>query len=474
MKTLIKNGTLITAADTYPADILIEAEKISLIGQHLDIADAVVVDAANKLVMPGAIDVHTHLELPVGNIFTTDDFYTGHKAAAFGGTTCHIDFAHQTRGEISLYPALEMYHHKAEGKAVIDYGFHLGIADLTPQALEEIPSLVKEGVTSLKLYMAYKDRLQVDDATMFKTLLRTAEAGMLVMVHAESGDAIDILIAQAVSQGHLSPEWHAHTRPAWTEAEASMRAIALAGLAGATLYIVHMTCEEAVDQLTYGRSKGLRVMGETCTHYLFFSIDELRRPDGAKYICTPPFRTKHDNEFLWQALAEGRLQAVSTDHCPFMYEGNKEIVYEGKPYQMAGKELGAGNFTKIPNGAPGIEHRQMMLWSYGVQTGKITANRFVELTATNPAKIFGLYPRKGTLAAGSDADIVIWDPNLKKTISVQNSHQRLDYSLFEGYEITGGPEQVYVRGNLLVDGETWHGQAGTGRFISRQPHAPVL
>jgi dihydropyrimidinase len=474
MKTLIKNGTLITAADTYQADLLLDGEKIRLIGDNLPAEDAQVVDAAGKLVLPGGIDVHTHLELPVGNIFTTDDFYTGHKAAAFGGTTCHIDFAHQDRGEPSLYPALERYHQKAAGKAVIDYGFHVGIADLTPQALAEIPSLVKEGVTSLKLYLAYKDRLQVDDATLFKTLMKAAEAGMLVLVHAESGDAIDIMIQEALAKGHLSTEWHALTRPPWTEAEATMRAVALAGLAGATLYVVHMTCEESVDQLTYGREHGLRVMGETCTHYLFFTVDELRRPDGAKYVCTPPFRTRHDNEFLWKALANNRLQAVSTDHCPFMYQGDKEIEYEGQPYQMAGKELGAGNFAKIPNGAPGIEHRQMLLWTYGVEQSRISANRFVELTATNPAKIFGLYPRKGTLAVGSDADVVIWNPNVKKVVSLQNSHQRLDYNLYEGREVIGAPEKVYVRGKLIVDGESWRGQPGQGSFIPRHAHAPVL
>jgi dihydropyrimidinase len=309
---------------------------------------------------------------------------------------------------------------------------------------------------------------------LFKTLLKAAELGMLVMVHAENGDAIEILVHQAVRQGNLAAEWHAQTRPVWTEAEATMRAIALAGLAGATLYVVHMTCEEAVDQLTYGRERGLRVMGETCTHYLFFTMEQLRRPDGAKWICSPPLRTEKDKVFLWKALADNRLQVVSTDHCPFMYAGNKEIEYEGRSFKMPGKEIGEGNFAKTPNGVPGIEHRQLMLWSYGVGQGKISANRFVELTATNPAKIFGLYPRKGTLAVGSDADIVIWNPTAKRVITTQNSHQRIDYNLYEGWEVTGLPEKVYIRGNLVVEGETWHGRPGLGSFIRRSTHALVL
>lgn len=474
MKILLKNGTLITAADTYQADLLIEGEKISMLGTNLPADDALVVDATGKLIMPGGIDVHTHLELPVGNTFTSDDFYSGHKAAAFGGTTCHIDFAHQVRGEPSLYPALKSYHEKANGKAVIDYSFHLGIAELTPQALAEIPTLVNEGITSLKVYLAYPDRLQVDDSTLFKILIKAAEAGMLTLIHAENGDVIDILVKQAVSGGKLSPEWHAHTRPRWTEAEATLRAVALAGMAGAPLYVVHMTCPEAVDQLSYGRTRGLPVMGETCVHYLFFTMDQLNRLDGAKWVCSPPLRTQSDIDFLWTAIANNTLQVVSTDHCPFMYQGDKEIEFEDQPFKMPGKELGRGNFAQIPNGVPGIEHRQMMLWTYGVGQKRISANRFVALTATNPAKIFGMYPQKGTLVVGSDADIVVWDPNLKKVINLQNSHQRLDYNLYEDWEVTGGPEKVYVRGNLVVDGNQWLGRPGLGSFVRRNACAPVL
>jgi dihydropyrimidinase len=472
MKILIKNGTLVTAADSYQADLLIEGEKIGLIGANLAVEDAEVVDAGGKLVLPGGIDVHTHLELPVGSFFNSDDFYTGHKAAAFGGTTCHLDFAHQDKGG-TLRQALDLYHEKA-GKAVIDYGFHIGLVDVRPETLDEIPAMVEEGVSSLKLYLAYKGRLQVDDAAFFKSLMKAAELGMVALVHAENGDVIELLIQQALSSGRLGLPWHARTRPAWSEAEATMRAVALAGMAGASLYVVHVTCQGAVDQLAYGRERGLRVMGETCTQYLFFTEKQLERPDGAKWVCAPPLRREADIAGLWQALANRTLQAVSTDHCPFMYEGDKALTYEGQPYRMPGKELGQGNFSKVPNGVPGIEDRLVMLWSYGVGQGRISANRFVELTATNPAKIFGMYPRKGTLAVGSDADIVIWDPRAKRVISAAKAHQRVDYNLYEGWEVTGLPEKVYGRGRLLVDGEQWYGRPGQGAFIRRSSHNPAV
>jgi len=473
MKTLIKNGTVVTAAETYRADLLIDGEKIALLGTDLPADGTKVVDASGKYILPGGIDVHTHLELPFGGTVASDDFYTGHKAAAFGGTTSHIDFVIQGKGE-SLHQAVENWHRKSDAKAVVDYGFHVAVTDLTEAVMNEIPSMGKEGVTSLKLFMAYKGSLQIDDTTLFKTLMKAAEAGMLVMVHAENGDAIDVLVKQAVAGGHLTPEWHALTRPAWAEAEATMRAVALAGIAGAPLYVVHVTNGMAVDQIAYGRARGLNVMGETCTQYFFFSIDNLRQPDGAKWVCSPPMRTAADNEALWTAVRNNSLQAVSTDHCPFFFDGTKAIEYEGKMVKIAGKELGAHDFSKIPNGVPGIEDRMPILWTYGVGKGRISLNRLVELCCTNPAKAFGMYPRKGTVTVGSDADLAIWDPTAKKTMGQKTSQQRTDYNLYEGWEVTGWPTKVYVRGNLLVDGDTWNGEPGGGQWIKRSTHAPVV
>ena len=473
MKTLIKHGSVVTASETFSADVLIEDGKIALLGTNLPGEDAQVVDATGKLLLPGGIDVHTHLDLPFGGTVASDDFYTGHKAAAFGGTTSHLDFAIQGKGE-TLHQALENWHRRADRKAVIDYGFHLAITDLTPAVMDEIPSVAAEGVTTLKLFMAYKGLLQVDDTTLFKALMKAAEAGMMVMVHAENGDAIDVLVKDALAKGHTAPEWHALTRPAWAEAEATMRAVALAGMANAPLYVVHVTNGMAVDQIAYGRARGLSVMGETCTQYLFFTIDNLRQPDGAKWVCSPPMRTEADNAALWDAIRNNSLQVVSTDHCPFYFDGTQPILYEGQPVAIPGKELGAGRFDKIPNGVPGLQDRMLILWTYGVGQGRLSANRFVELCCTNPARIFGLYPRKGTIAVGSDADLAIWDPNRRTTMSAGTSHQRTDYNLYEGWELVGVPEKVYLRGNLLVDGDTWNGEPGGGEWLKRRPHAAVL
>jgi dihydropyrimidinase len=473
MRTLIKNGTIVTAAESYPADLLLDDGKIALMGRSLPADGAQVVDAAGKYVLPGGIDVHTHLELPFGGTIASDDFYSGHKAAAFGGTTSHIDFAIQGKGE-SLHQAIENWHRKSDAKAVLDWGFHLAISDLTPEVLEEIPAMGREGVTSLKLFLAYKNVLQIDDTTLFKAMMKAAEAGMLIMVHAENGDAIDVLVQDAIARGHCEPEWHALTRPAWAEAEATMRAVALAGMAGAPLYVVHVTNAMAVDQIAYGRARGLPVMGETCVQYFFFSVDDLRRPDGAKWVCSPPFRTAADNEALWEAVRNDSLQVVSTDHCPFLYDGTTPIEYEGEPFQIPGKELGRERFDKIPNGVPGLQDRMLIMWSYGVDKGRISLNRLVELCCTNPAKIFGLYPRKGTLAVGADADVVIWDPAARKTMGARTSHQRTDYNLYEGWPLTCAPEKVFQRGNLLVDGETWNGEPGGGMWLPRRTNASVL
>jgi len=473
MRTLIKNGTLVTAAESYPADLLLADGQIVLMGQDLPADGAEVVDARGKFVLPGAIDVHTHLELPFGGTVASDDFYTGHKAAAFGGTTTHIDFVIQDKGE-TLHQAVERWHRRSDPKAVIDYGYHMAITDLTPAVMDEIPSMAAEGITTLKLFMAYKGLFQIDDSTLFKTLMKAAEAGMMVMVHAENGDVIDVLVKDALAKGHRTPEWHALTRPPWAEAEATMRATALAGIAGAPLYVVHVTNGLAVDQIAYGRARGLSVMGETCTQYLFFTIDNLRQPDGSKWVCSPPMRTQADNAALWQALANNSLQAVSTDHCPFFFDGTQPIEYEGHPIAIPGKELGKDSFEKIPNGVPGIEDRMPILWTYGVGQGRFSLNRLVEIACTNPAKIFGLYPRKGTLAVGADADVVIWDPQAVKTMGAKSSHQRTDYNLYEGWQVRGVPEKVYLRGNLLVDGEIWNGEPGGGTWLKRAAHAPII
>lgn len=473
MKTLIKNGTLVTASDTYTADLLIDGDKIALIGVNLSADNAQVVEATGKYVLPGAIDVHTHLELPFGGTVSSDDFYSGHKAAAFGGTTFHIDFAMQAKGE-RLHNTVERWHKKAASKAVLDYGYHLGITDLTDDVLNEIPQMGQEGLPSLKLFMAYKNVLQIDDMTLFRTMMKAAEHGMLIMVHAENGDAIEVLVKDAIAKGHKTAEWHALTRPDWCEGEATNRAVSLAAVAGAPLYVVHVTCAKAVNAIVGGRANGVKVMGETCVQYFHFTIDDLRKPDGAKWVCSPPMRTKADNAALWEAVRNNSLQVVSTDHCPFLYDGAKPIMYEGKPFQIPGKELGRDDFSKIPNGLPCIEDRMLILWTYGVGEGRINLNRLVELCCTNPAKMFGLYPKKGTLAVGADADVVIWDPRKKRKMSVETSHQRTDYNMYEGWEITGAPEKVYRRGELLVDGEAWHGKPGSGQWRPRAAHAPIL
>jgi dihydropyrimidinase len=473
MKTLIKNGTLVTAAESFIADLLIEDGKIALIGADLPADGAQVVEASGKYVLPGAIDVHTHLELPFGGTVSSDDFYSGHKAAAFGGTTFHIDFVIQARGE-RLHHAVERWRQKSDDKAVLDFGYHMAIADLTDEVLDEIPQMGQEGIPSLKLFMAYKNILQVDDLTLFKTLMKAAEAGMLVMVHAENGDAIEVLVKKALAEGHTTPEWHALTRPDWCEGEATHRAVSLAAMAGAPLYVVHVTCAKAANAIASGRAQGVKVMGETCVQYFHFTVDDLRREDGAKWVCSPPVRTHADGAALWDAVRNNTLQHISTDHCPFLFDGTKPMMYEGKPFQIAGKELGAKDFSKIPNGLPVIGDRMPILWSYGVGQGHITLNKLVELCCTNPARIFGLYPKKGTLMVGADADVVIWDPNKKKTWGVAASHQRTDYNLYEGWQVTGLPERVYRRGELLVEGDAWHGKPGTGRWVPRASHPPLV
>ena len=473
MELIIKSGTLITASETFRADILIEGEQISEIGQDLHREGAQVIDAAGKLVMPGGVDPHVHYELPMAGTVSSDDHYTGHKAAAFGGTTTALDFISQDTSP--LLANVEAWHAKADRKAAIDYAFHMNITHFDEEVAKQIPGLVNEGITSLKVFTAYNDRLRLYDDEIFKVLRIAREAGILTMLHAENGDVIDQLVNEALAAGHVSPEWHALTRPAWGAVEATLRGSALAAQAGnAPLYIVHMNVAGEVDQLRYAREHGLQVMGETCPQYLFFTIDDLRRQDGAKWVCSPPMRSKEDNARLWEGLADGTIQTIGTDHCPFFYDGTKPILYEGEEVAIPGKELGRDDFTKIPNGLPGVGDRLPVLWTYGVSAGRITPNQFVALNCTNPAKIFGLYPRKGALIPGADADIVIWDAERRLTYGVDHAYHRTDYNLYEGWELVGFPEKVFLRGNLIVDGDQWLGRRGMGKYIYSQPHAPVL
>ena len=464
MKTLIKNGKLVTASETFQADILIDGETISRIGLGLEADSAQVVDAEGKLIFPGGVDPHTHFDLPMFDTVSSDDHYTGHKAAAFGGTTTAIDFA--SFDFDTFKESVDVWHRKAE-KAAIDYSFHMNLTKFNDRIAREIPSLRDMGITTLKVFTAYNGRLRLDDGSIFRTLQITKENGMLVMVHCENGDVIDALIPQALAEGHTTPEWHALTRPAWGAVEATLRMAAMAAQADAPVYIVHMNVGGEVDMLRYARERGVKVMGETCPQYLFFTIDDLRRPDGAKWICSPPMRTEKDNARIWEGLHEGTLQTIGTDHCPFFFDGTKPIMYEGRPVKIPGKELGRNDFTKIPNGLPAVGDRLPILWSYGVRTGKITANQFVAYMSTNPAKIMGLYPRKGALLPGSDADIVIWDPEKRLKYGVAHSQHRTDYNLFEGWDVVGMPEKVFLRGSLIVDGDEWKGKSGQGRFLKR-------
>lgn len=471
-KTIIKNGTLVTASETIQADVLIEGDKIAALGEVFDESGARVIDARDRLIMPGGIDPHTHFDLSMFDTVSSDDHYSGHKAAAFGGTTTVMDFV--TDDDPRLLKNVEMWHEKADPKAAIDYGFHMNITHFDSEVAAQIPDLLSAGITTLKVFTAYNDRLRLQDGDIFQVMRIAREHGMLTMLHAENGDVIEVLVEEALEAGHTAPEWHAHTRPAWGAVESVLRACSLAAQAEAPLYVVHMNTAGGVDQLAYARDLGLPVMGETCPQYLFFTEDDLRRPDGAKWICSPPMRTRVDNERIWLGLEDNTLQTVGTDHCPFFYDGTRAIGYEGQEIKIPGKELGADDFTKIPNGLPGVGDRMPVLWTKGVVEGELTPNQFVAQTSTNAAKIFGLYPRKGTLMPGSDADLVIWDPERSLTYGVEYAHHRTDYNLYEGWELRGFPEQVFLRGQLIVDGEEWLGEAGMGQFLKRDPHAEVI
>jgi dihydropyrimidinase len=457
VSVLIKGGRVITAADDYVADIYIEGERISLIGASLDVPADKVIDATGKYVLPGGVDPHTHLEMPWRGKTTVDDFYHGHAAAAFGGTTTHVDFCIQGKGE-TFGEALATWHAKREGKALIDNGFHIIVTDLSENGgtLEELATLPAEhGVSSYKLFMSYNDSLRVSDEDLFRVMQVAAKTGACVMVHAENGDVIEVLMADAIAAGNTAPLYHALTRPPETEGEATNRAIQLAHVAGASLYVVHVSCEESLQPIQLARQKGWDVWAETCTQYFFIDesfLERLENFEAANYVYTPPPRPKRNQEILWNAVRTNELQAISTDHCG---------------YTLEQKALGKDDFRQIPNGAAGMENRLHMIHHFGVREGRITLNRMVELLSTAPAKLFGMYPKKGTIAVGCDADVVIFDPEKRHTITARNHHSATDINIFEGTEVVGSPELVLRRGEVIVEGGELLAQPGSGQFVKR-------
>ncbi len=453
MDLVIKNGTIVTATETYKADIGCQNGKITSIGK--EIKGDQQIDAEGLYVFPGAVDMHTHLDMPFGGSVSSDDFYTGTVAAACGGTTTIIDFAIQTQGG-TLKEALATWMKKAEGKAVTDYGFHVAITDLPPERMKEIPQMVEQGVTSFKLFLAYKGALMVDDATFYQALKMARKYGALICVHAENGDVIDVLIKNLLKEGKTEPYYHAVSRPDRAEGEATFRAIALAEMAEAPIYIVHLTCAEALEKVRFARDKGLPVYAETCPQYLLLDIERYKEPNfnGAKYVMSPPLREAWNQEILWDGLRSGDLQVISTDHCPFNFAGQKD--------------MGKDDFSKIPNGAPGIETRISLLYTEGVIKGQFSVNKMVELTATNPARLFGLLPEKGTIAVGADADIVLFDPKKEVTLTQRMLHQNVDYTPYEGMKVTGYPVKTIVAGKVVVDNGEFVGEKGTGKYIKRK------
>jgi len=479
---LIKNGRVVTATDDYFADVYIENETVTAIGQNLEASIAkgasTIIDAKDKLVIPGGIDPHTHMDMPFGVTTSSDDFDTGTTAAAFGGTTTIIDFAIQTKGESTL-KGLETWHKKAEGKATIDYAFHMIVTDMPDERLPEMKRLSDDGVTSYKLFMAYPGVLYVDDGTLYRAFRQAGENGTRICMHAENGIVIDEIVKAAVKDKKLAPIYHAKTRPTRMEAEGVHRAISIAEVAGVPLYIVHLSSSDALEQVKIGRMRGVDVQAETCPQYLF--LDESKYLtggegsfEGAKWVMTPALREKWNQDVLWQGLKFNHLSAVATDHCPFCFNGSWK---PGDPTpKQPGKELGRDSFTKIPNGAPGVENRMALMFHGGVVEGRISLNRFVELTSTSAAKTFGLFPKKGTVAVGSDADIVIFDPNRTETIGVGNArthHMRADFSAYEGFTVKGYPDVVLSRGRVIVDKGTQKTKGG-GRFIKRARVSELL
>ena len=455
--TLIKNGTVVTATDTWRGDVFIDDEIVTQLGTSIPRQADRVIDATGKLVIPGGIDVHTHMDMPFGGTTSSDDFQTGTIAAAHGGTTTIVDFAIQERGS-SLRHAWETWMTKAEGKAAIDYGFHMIMREFNPELRREMKDLVGEGVTSFKLFMSYPGVFMMDDGGIFEAMQRSGEIGATICMHAENGGVIDVLVRQALERGQGDPKYHAITRPARAEAEATHRAIAMAEIADVPVYIVHLSAAEALQMVTEARDRGVPAYAETCPQYLFLDFTNYEEPGfaGSKYVMSPPLRAKEKQDQLWRGLAGNDLQVVSTDHCPFCI---KE------------KELGLGDFSKIPNGAPGVETRMSLMYDGGVRTGRISPNRWVEICSTAPAKMFGMFPKKGTIAPGTDADIVVWDPEARLTLSHKTLHMRCDFNPYEGRTVTGAAEVVLSRGRVVVDKGTFTGTAGSGRYLRRAPRS---
>ncbi|MFI5981893.1 dihydropyrimidinase [Streptomyces sp. NPDC098789] len=457
-RTLITGGLVVTAADELHADVLIEDGRIAALAAHGSAAAAAwtadrTIDASGKYVIPGGVDVHTHMELPFGGTAASDTFETGTRAAAWGGTTTIVDFAVQSVGR-SLREGLDTWYAKADGNCAVDYAFHMILSDVNEGTLKEMDLLVEEGITSFKLFMAYPGVFYSDDGRILRAMQRSAHNGGLIMMHAENGIAIDVLVEQALARGETDPRHHGEVRKVLLEAEATHRAIALARVAGSPLYVVHVSAEEAVAELAAARDKGLPVFGETCPQYLFLSTDNLEEPDfqGAKYVCSTPLRPREHQAALWRGLRTNDLQVVSTDHCPFCFRGQKE--------------LGRGDFSKIPNGLPGVENR-MDLLHQAVLDGHISRRRWIEIACATPARMFGLYPKKGTIAPGSDADVVLYDPHAEQVISAETHHMNVDYSAYEGRRITGRVDTVLSRGELVVDRREYTGRAGHGAFVPR-------
>lgn len=455
MAKLIAGGTVVTAAGRFRADVRIEGSMVTAVGAGLRSPGDEVIDAEGCYVLPGGIDVHTHIELPTGGgAHNADTWHTGTVAAAFGGTTTVLDMITQEPGD-SLAHALEDWQRRAAGQAVVDYGFHMGIIDARPEVLAEIPAIAAAGVPSFKLYTAYRGRLMLGDADLFRVMRTVGQIGGTVLVHAENGDVIDTLVAEAIARGDKAPRFHAATRPAAAEAEATARACRLAELAGVRLYVVHVTCREALEEVRRAKHRGQHVLAETCTHYLLFTADDLARPhfEGARWVLSPPLRKDADRQALWEALGHQDLDVLASDHCP---------------WTLAQKARGREQFDLIPNGAPGVEERLPFLYTYGVVRGGLTLEEFVALTATNPAKIFGLYPRKGLIAAGSDADLVVWDPEARSVWSAARHHCGSDNTPYEGLAVQGAVRHVLVRGQSIIQDASLTAQAGCGTFVPRK------
>jgi dihydropyrimidinase len=468
-EVLIKGGRIVTAVDDYVADILVKDGCIEAIARAIPASSIPIHDATGLIVIPGGVDVHTHMEFTLGDAITCDTFETGTRSAAFGGTTTIVDFALQQKGETPKH-ALDRRLAVAEPKACVDYSFHIILTDITPETLAELPDLInQDGISSFKMFMAYPGILMVDDAGIFRAMRKVGSHGGMINLHAENGGVIQVLIEEALAQGNTSPKYHGLTRPRIMEAEASHRAIRLAELAELPVYLVHLSAKEALDAVVEARDRGIPAFAETCPHYLFLTIEEYDRPgfEAAKYVMTPPLREHDCQQALWRGLRFDDLQIVSTDHCPFCFNESPHGIQRSK-------QLGQGNFEKIPNGAPGVEFRLPLLYDGGVEAGRISLNRFVQLTATAPAKMFGMFPRKGTIAVGSDADLVIFNPHKPHILSASTHHSNVDYSLFEGRQVQGKVEKVFLRGEMIVDGDRWLGRAGAGQFQKRSASGAIL